>query len=326
MIARILSSAVSVRTEVQDSTDFRSAESYSLGYTNYSMVEIICALCGKKQQTEILYPQTFQREQISPQLYCARRKPDHVHYQILRCRRCGLVFSSPILLPAKIARFYRSSLCTYEEQIPFATETYLELFERAVSNLGDLGSLRVLEIGCGNGFFLSALWERGVREVFGVEPSKKMVSDAPVKLRKRIITDIFRAGQFPKNHFDLVSTFHTLDHIVDVSLFMEEVFFLLKKGGVFLAVVHDTEGLSVKLLGERSPIFDIEHIFLFNRETLRKLCEKFGFWVIDVVEVQNKYPLSYWLKMLGVPEKLVSFLRIPISLRAGNIAVVARKP
>ena len=289
------------------------------------MVEIICALCGKKQQTEILYPQTFHRGQISPRLYSARRKPDHAHYQILRCRRCSLVFSSPILAPSQIARFYQSSLCTYEEQIPFATEAYLSLFEKAVSNLSNPGNLRVLEIGCGNGFFLSALWERGVRDVWGIEPSKTMLSETK-HLRKRILCDTFKQGQFPKHHFNLISTFHTLDHIVDVSLFMEEIFFLLKKGGVFLAVVHDSEGLSVKLLGERSPIFDIEHIFLFNRATLRKLCEKFGLSVLHVFDVKNTYPLSYWLKMLGLPEKLVSFLRIPLSLRAGNIAVIARKP
>lgn len=290
------------------------------------MVEIICALCGKKQQTSILYPATFQKKDISEKTYSARRKPDNVHYRLLACQRCGLIFSSPILSPLRIANLYRQSVCAYEEQIPYATKTYLGLFARAVSNVGDLGSLRVLEIGCGNGFFLKALMERGYGNVFGVEPSKKMVVDAAGNLQKRIVADIFRRGQFVKNSFDVICTFHTLDHVVDVSLFMEEVFFLLKKGGVFLAVVHDTEGLSVKLLGERSPIFDIEHIFLFNRETLRKLCEKFGLSVVDVFDVKNKYPLSYWLKMLGVPEKLVSFLRIPLSLRAGNIAVVARKP
>jgi len=30
-------------------------------------------------------------------------------------------------------------------------------------------------------------------------------------------------------------------------------------------IVHDTKGLSVKIFGEKSPIFDIEHIFLFNK-------------------------------------------------------------
>lgn len=285
------------------------------------MVDIICALCEGKQQRKILFAATFKDSHLSPLVYSARRKPDRVHYQISKCRRCGLLFSSPILPQMQIAKLYRESVCTYEEQIPYATKTYMALFERAISNLGNL---RTLEIGCGNGFFLKALIRRGYKSVFGVEPSKKMVAQAHL-LRKRIIADTFKRGQFPKNSFDIICTFHTLDHVVDIKTFMSEVFSLLRKGGVFLAVVHDVEGLSVKLLGERSPIFDIEHIYLFNKKTIALLCKKFGFVDISVHDVTNTYPLSYWWRVTGLPNVLGPFGRIPVTLKAGNIAVVARK-
>lgn len=221
-------------------------------------------------------------------------------------------------------------MCTYEEQIPYATKTYVGLFEKAIRHLGNvsaLGNLQILEVGCGNGFFLQALMERGYKDVYGVEPSKPILSSVPKLLQKRIIGDVFKKGQFPKESFDVVCTFHTLDHVVDVASFMGEVAKLLRSGGVFLAVVHDVEGLSVKLLGERSPIFDIEHVYLFNKKTVSMLGEKAGLTVSETFGVTNTYPLSYWWRMLGLPQRLLGPLgKIPVTLKAGNIAVIAKKP
>ena len=297
------------------------------------MIDIICALCGKNQQTEVLFPSTFNEKNISSDIYSARRLPDKIHYQILKCKNCGLVFSSPIFKPEQIEKLYRESLCNYYDQIPYLTNTYLGLFETISKDLPN--NPKVLEIGCGNGFFLEALKKRGINQVYGVEPSKKIVSEALKDLQKEIKVDIFKKNQFLKNSFDLVCCFHTLDHIVNVNEFISEIFSVLKKGGIALIVVHDTEGLSVKIFGEKSPIFDIEHIYLFNKKNLADLFRKHNFQTLKPLDLKNTYPLIYWLKMAHLPSKIKNLLinffnlfkisKIELKIKAGNIAIAAVK-
>lgn len=260
--------------------------------------------------------------------------PDRIHYQILKCQRCGLVFSSPILPESSIAKFYRESLCdNYNEEIPYLIKTYLRLVEKFDKVIPK--NPKVLEVGCGNGFFLNALMQRGIKDVYGVEPSSNMVSLAQSNLRRRIIIDIFRKNLYPKSNFDLILCFHTLDHLVNPNEFINESLSMLKKKGLALIVVHDTDGLSVKIFGEKSPIFDIEHVFLFNKKTLREIFARNGFEIIDVFDVKNTYSLSYWLRMSGLPifikrigQVILNILRlskIPLTLASGNIGILARK-
>lgn len=297
------------------------------------MIDIVCALCSKKQQAKILYPSTLKEENISADTYSARRLPDKLHYRFLKCERCGLIFSSPIFERAKIINLYRESSCNYNEQIPFVTKTYLSLFEKVKQFLSS--DPNVLEVGCGSGFFLNELKNYGIKNLYGVEPSPEMVSKADKSIRSNIKIDVFKKNQFPKNFFDMICCFHTLDHMIDPNEFIDESFRLLKKGGCMITVVHDTNGLSVKLFGEKSPIFDIEHIYLFNKKTLKEIFARNKFKTVSVFNIINTYPLSYWLRMSGlsllvkkIGQKILSVTnlsKINLSLAGGNICIIARK-
>jgi SAM-dependent methyltransferase len=298
------------------------------------MVDIICAICAQKQQVKVLYEATFSEKDFSNKIYSARRMPDKIHYRFLKCERCGMVFSSPVFPAGKLSKFYKKSSCNYEDQISYLIKTYFGLVEKIKNNLPR--NPKVLEVGCGNGFFLKALVDLGfTKNVFGVEPSSKMVLEADLTIRNKIKVDIFKSDIFPKNSFDLILCFHTLDHMFDPNEFIQGAYSMLKRNGHVIVVVHDTEGLSVKLFGERSAIFDIEHIYLFNTRTLRKMFEMNGFKRANVFNLVNNYPLDYWLRMSGVPnvvKKCIKFvfgaLRVgkrAISISAGNIALIAKK-
>jgi SAM-dependent methyltransferase len=297
------------------------------------MINSRCLLCGNKENLTELYPSTYDASHLNKQIYSARRLPDKIHYRIVKCVNCGLIFSSPILPPGKISKLYQKSGCTYSSQVNHIAETYLKLFDRVKDFLPE--KPEILEVGCGDGFFLKALYDRGVKNVHGVEPGVEMVKAAYREVRKNIKTDIFRKGQFSKNRFDLVCCFHTLDHLTDPELFVKESFNILKPGGIVLIVTHDTEGLSVKLFGERSPIFDIEHIYLFNKKTIASLFENNGFTTVSSADLVNTYPLSYWLRMGGINSDLKNFGQkiltvtglgnINLSLAGGNLVYTGKK-
>ena len=286
------------------------------------------------QQIKTLYPPTFDRKNVSKNTYSARRLPDKVHYRIVKCLRCSLIFSSPIISLKEISKFYKDSLCNYEDQIPYLIKTYLNIIKNIWNKIPK--NPKVLEVGCGNGFFLKALKElKFTKNVFGVEPSSKMVLQADPILRNKIKINIFKRNLFPKNSFDLVLCFHTLDHMVDPNEFIRGTQSLLRKNGYVVVVVHDTEGLSVKLFGERSAIFDIEHIYLFNKKTLSEIFLRNKFKVVKIFNLVNNYPLNYWIKMSGFPSIVKKYAKFVfnilgigkrgISIPAGNIALIAKK-
>jgi len=297
------------------------------------MIDINCAICGKEQRTKILYPASFKESDLSSHVYSARRLPDRVHYRILRCMNCGLIFSSPILPDSKIASLYKGSFCSYDEQVPYTTKTYLDLFKKINKNIPK--DPRVLDIGCGNGFFLDGLTKIGINRVYGVEPSSKMANEAPKEFRKNIKIDVFKKDLFPKNYFDAVCCFHTLDHVVDPNEFIQTTWDILLPGGYALFVVHNTGSLFAKIFGEKWPIFDIEHIYLFNNSTLDSLFLKHKFRNIKTFNVNNVYPLSYYAKMSPfsmdtknmlkniINKFRISHLKLP--LPSGNIGIIAQK-
>lgn len=99
-------------------------------------------------------------------------------------------------------------------------------------------------------------------------------------------------------------------------------------------IVHDEHALQAKLFGEKSPIYDVEHVYLFNPHTLSSVCENSGLQVVEVFTVCNTYPLDYWLRMSPIPgrnfyrkaSERLHISQIPVCLPAGNIGVIARKP
>jgi len=292
-----------------------------------------CAICGKNQKKVLLYKETIAFDKIDKDIFSARRTPDRIHYQLLKCQVCGLIFSSPILAEDKIKHLYKKSELTYEVEIPSLKKTYGNYLRRALKFT--VKKPKLVEIGGGNGFFLEEAKKNKVFDIWGVEPSREAVTKARRDIKKRIIIDFFPTKKIRPGSCDIICFFQTLDHVTDPNNFLSACHQALRREGIILCIQHDTEGLSVKLLGERSPIFDIEHIYLFNKSNLEKILNKNGFEILEVFNVENKFPLRYWLRMFPLPNgvkalllKLTGLLKLadlPLKLPAGNMGAIARK-
>ncbi|OGM10434.1 hypothetical protein A2159_02910 [Candidatus Woesebacteria bacterium RBG_13_34_9] len=297
------------------------------------MINKHCAICGNKERIKELYISSLGNNVVSGRTFSARRTPDHIHYRFVKCLKCGLIFSNPIFEQDKISSFYFKSGFHYAPESKYLKKTYGRLLERLLGSKKK--KLRLLDIGCGNGFFLEEAIEKGIEDVWGVEPGKASAKKAKRYLQKRIKVDILKPRLFKLKSFDVITCFHTLDHVTDPNNFLKITHSLLKNGGKIIFVVHDTRGLSVRLFGEKSPIFDIEHIYLFNTDTLSSIFKKNGYVVESVFNLKNTYPLFYWLRMTPLPDfikrnliKLLNYTnlgKLPFSLSAGNIGIIAKK-
>jgi SAM-dependent methyltransferase len=290
----------------------------------------VCQTIGNASE---LYAADFTPEALNPEVFSARRLPDRIHYRMVRCNSCGLVRSDPIADLALLEQLYQRSEFTYAAQTGDLRRTYGRYLKRLQCYGVEKGAL--LEIGCGNGFFLCEALDQGYAEVRGVEPSADAVARADERVRGQIVCDLMRPGLFPPATFDAICLFQVFDHIPNPESVISECAKLLRPGGRLLFFHHNISAVSARVLGELSPIVDIEHTFLYSPETLGKLCANCGLSIKDAGAAFNTYSLSYLVRLLplgaGLKKLAIAAMektplgRLRLRVPLGNMYLVAGK-
>jgi 2-polyprenyl-3-methyl-5-hydroxy-6-metoxy-1,4-benzoquinol methylase len=286
-------------------------------------------LC-QSEDCRVLLPEKIEWSALSAHEFSARRERSIQHYRMVRCHSCGLVRSDPILSGKDLAELYRDSEFLYPNESRYAARTYASLVTPYFGMFPRPEQIRLLEIGCGNGTFLDEMRLHHLHTIMGVEPSVRAVEQASVTVKPAIINDVLHRGFFPPEAFDVVCAFHVLDHLREPAEFIKECFHILNDKGIMVLVCHNVDALVNKVLGEYSPVFDVEHTFLFNPATLKKLVESCGFTTRNEGRVANTYPLSYWLRYAPIVNRFVgrfprAIQNISLTLYAGNIYICAQK-
>jgi SAM-dependent methyltransferase len=293
-----------------------------------------CAICDTEGNATEVYPANFDQAALNPEIFSARRLPDRIHYRMVRCHTCGLVRSDPVAETALLARLYAESTFDYGTEVDNLKWTY----GRYLAKLGKHGARKdsLLEIGCGNGFFLEEAAAQGYRKVTGVEPSSDAVAGAERSIRSNLVCDIMRPGLFAPETFDVICMFQVFDHIPNPVELLEECRRVLKPGGVVLCLNHNIDSVSARLFKERSPIIDIEHTYLYSPATLGKLFTAHGFEVTETGSVSNTYSATYLARLVPLPPAvktpMLRFLeqhsvgRTRLSVALGNLYLIAGKP
>jgi SAM-dependent methyltransferase len=289
-----------------------------------------CLFCGDDACLRDVYERNFRDGDLTADVFSARRVTEHFHYKMVRCANTGLLFSREILPDEVLEKLYAGSKVTFSTYADIIRKDYWRPLQ-AFRDRMKMGA--ALEIGCSSGFFLEELKQRGFREARGCEPSLEAKSIAADSVKADIRTGFFTDEAYPDATFDLICSFQTLDHLSDPLAILRTCHAKLKPGGLVYLIVHNADGLQAKVFGEKSPIIDVEHIYLFNPDTLSRAVEKAGFKTLRSFPISNSYPLEYWTTHAPLPFKKrihsvckalgLANLRIPLSL--GNIGIVARK-
>lgn len=273
--------------------------------------------------------------------------------RFVRCRHDGLIMVNPLPTPAEIKRIYEEDYFDWQDRSAAACIGYwayiaekpllLQYFGRKAAMLRERYGIRgkVLDVGCGHGFFLEAAKAKGLTPV-GIDLSPQAVAYA-----KGAGLTVYRKdlkGAFPMGSFPALTAFQLIEHVTDPVAFLRDAFTVLKPGGVILLATPKAEGYLHRLMGRHWLSYrHREHLYFFSAATLGAALAAAGFTdITPMADETRTYPVRHLLggvkyyfkwkifhrladwagKFLGA----VGLLDVQVPVPLDTLVMVARKP
>lgn len=239
-------------------------------------------------------------------------------FDIERCATCRLLVTSPQMSDADISPYYGGGFAAHQSFRPSptsvrrrtlaATVIYGEatpfrgwqerILARLYAVLYSKGQLqlrailarprgRLLDVGCGNGHFLLNMRDFGW-EVEGVEFSQEIAQAVAKEHGLWVHPGTIFEADLPARSFDVVTLWHTLEHVLDPVDVLRECHRLLKPSGLLVLEVPNADSLGARVFGRvwyswMPPI----HRAHYSASTIRLLLDRAGFELQGQVQTRN---------------------------------------
>lgn len=259
-----------------------------------------CPLCGSDEAHPLWFRALDADRAVDANLAAAGAPG----WWVLRCAACGLGRVDPLPLEADLAALYDEC---YTTPGAFAGIAHrggiggsLTLYDRAggraaslrwhgrrlagiqrqrLNGAGAAASGRLLDVGCGAGYFLDAARLAGW-QVAGVELSPPAAETARTGLGLDVFTGSLHQAAFPASAFDLVTMFEVLEHMRDPGAALAEANRVLCRDGLLvIEVPNDMDAYRghVAWAGNRWWVIPPVHLYYFNASTLSRWLLTSGF-------------------------------------------------
>jgi len=137
----------------------------------------------------------------------------------------------------------------------------------------ELDSKTLLDVGCGTGDFLSLAENRGW-DIVGVEPNKKARAIAQEKCTGDI-KNIDALKKLEKNSYSVITLWHVLEHLPNLTEHVELFKSLLKPNGVLVIAVPNYKSYDANYYKNFWAAYDVpRHLWHFSKTSIQRLFEK----------------------------------------------------
>jgi 2-polyprenyl-6-hydroxyphenyl methylase/3-demethylubiquinone-9 3-methyltransferase len=189
---------------------------------------------------------------------------------------------------------------------------------KIISLFPELKGKRILEVGCGGGYYSLAASEKGVREITLVDISHVRVKGAKLNLLENanffcngIATDATNLP-FKNGYFDFILLIDLVEHIKEDEAFLNEIRRVLQSGGLLVIATQNCASFNYFL---EAPIqryvlknrnwmgWDTTHIRFYSPQQLHQLLKNCGLRVISTAGTYFiPYLFALWFR--GINKKI----------------------
>jgi 2-polyprenyl-3-methyl-5-hydroxy-6-metoxy-1,4-benzoquinol methylase len=217
----------------------------------------------------------------------SERITDLTNYQkafLCRCENCGFVFSKRIPTLEEIYNHYNNYSYGKNDYIsPITLKRYEELllkFEKFRK------TNKILDVGCGNGHFLSVAKKRGW-DVYGTEFPEDAIEVCRNKGIQMFAGEL-NIDDFDLGTFDIVISIEVLEHINNPKEELGKFYKILRKGGLVYITTPNFNSLIRYRLKQKYTVINYPgHLSYYTPKTLKKAFQLSGFskWKIDTTGI-----------------------------------------
>jgi 2-polyprenyl-3-methyl-5-hydroxy-6-metoxy-1,4-benzoquinol methylase len=221
-------------------------------------------------------------------------------FAVVQCQDCGLCFTNPRPSAASIGQFYPS---VYRPHRTAAARRSRKPWHIRLPSpwrgprkerraLAWHGQGRLLDFGCGGGSFLERMHHQGW-QVIGLDVSPAAVGRVREGLGLPALLGTLPHSELRPQSFDVITMWHSLEHVHRPMAVLEEAHNLLAPGGKLIVAVPNIDSLPFRWFGSAWFGLDLpRHLTHFAPWTLHLMLENAGFTVGPIRMVRH----SDWLR------------------------------
>jgi 2-polyprenyl-3-methyl-5-hydroxy-6-metoxy-1,4-benzoquinol methylase len=160
---------------------------------------------------------------------------------------------------------------------------------------------RLLEIGPGVGHFASAAAASGY-DVLTVEDSP-VLADAVRKRGVAVIEGRFEAAGLEPESFDVVVSWHVIEHVLDPDAFLRAAAGLAAKGATLILGTPNASSWEHRLARRRSPNYCVPHLRVFTPTSLGDVIRAGGWTTRAIFTTEEP---DHWLKFAAAHARAIA--------------------
>ena len=229
----------------------------------------------------------------------------HGVYVYYKCQDCGTSQVLPQPKQEELTEYYRQfhlsatkggTYVEFEDRISVDFPAKVDYIKKHA--VADGKALRLLDVGCGKGFFVKQAISQGFNAE-GIDVSSSAIEYATRQLcvnAKVGYVEDFEDYKW-QNAFDVVTLWATIEHLPNPIAILKAIYGLLKHGGHLFLDTGLGDVFWERFLLGHSQWFDApQHLFVFSQKGLAILLKEAGFAVKEVDTNWERNPLRKYIK------------------------------